>query len=173
MSNPYLEKVAANAYKRYLASKGQNVSGISNQSLLAAAPSSKSKGAFTGMSSKANKMGVMPSVKPSVMSRVNQATGRGPTLSVTGSPLSMGAKARMAGLNESGKTLGDALKAHAMSKQTTSVASGGVKGILGKAIGFAKKNPLLTAGAALAGGALAGSAMSRKSQPSYEQMQGY
>ena len=170
MSNIYLEKVAmlglmekeaANAYKRYLASKGQDVTGISNQSLVAAIPAAKKPGAFSTMSQKANKAGVMPSAKPSVASRVNRAIAGGPSLSA-------GAAARQATLKTTGQSLNSALQQHAAGKAfAAKTAPVGAKGLLGKAMGLARRHPIAAAsGGALLAGVAAGRLSSSNSSTS-------
>lgn len=169
MTNIYLEKVAqlglmekeaANAYKRFLASKGQDVAGISNQSLVAAIPAAKKPGTFSAMSQKANKAGVMPSAKPSITSRVNRAIAGGPSLSP-------GAAARQAAMKTTGQSLNSALQQHAASKAfAAKTAPGGAKGLLGKAMGLARRHPIAAAaGGALLAGVAAGRMSSGNSSP--------
>ena len=162
MQNIYLEKIAANAYKRHLAGKGVNVEGISNQSLMAAAPASRSAGSFTKMDQAANRIGkksipgFKPMPKPSLASRVNKAVGIGPVMKTTGSVISEGALKRHDALHAQGKTLRDALHAYVSAKQKAqAAASSGVKGILGKATGLAKKHPLAVGAGAVGAGAVA------------------
>lgn len=197
MTNKYLEKLAAdyslqkeagNAYKNFLASKGRDVSGISNSSLVSAIPGAKKPGSFSTMSNKANKAGVMPSAKMSPTARVKALAGRGTPLSNTvnhgfksqvraatgvGLGLSSGAAARAKDMATRGESLGTALKNHIASKQTAAPAAvGGVKGYLNKAIGFAKAHPKgLALGAAGAVGGLAlASRMGKSQEPQYQGM---
>lgn len=161
--NTYLEKIAANAYKAHLASKGVNVSGISNASLLAAGVPSKPKGTFSNMDNAANRIGkksipgFKPMPKPSISSRINSAAGIGPVMKTTGNAISEGALSRRATMAAQGTTLKDALHAHVSAKQAAGTAAqSGARGLLGKAVGLAKKHPL--AAAAVGGVAAAGAA---------------
>ena len=156
--NKYLVKVA-NRLKDHLKEKGQNVEGISSSSLNAKLPPSKDAGSFGGMSNKARKLGDDLTPKQGFASKFQKAIGQ--------TQGSAGAKARKEGLNQSGKTLNDALKSHAQARaaREVDVASKAGKGFLPKAIGFVKKNPLLASGGALASGLLAGKAFG-KSDPS-------
>ena len=166
--NQYLEKIAGNAYKNRLAAKGMNVEGISSQSLVSAIPAAKKPGSFGQMTQAANRIGKAANPKfnagpkPSLGSRVRQMAGVGPGISA-------GAQGKLTAMKTQGKTLGQTLQSHVAAKQAAGAAAqGGAKGILGKALGFAKKNPLMAAGGALAAGVGVGSMMGgRKSEPQY------
>lgn len=156
LANRYLEKVAANAYKSYLAGKGVDVAGISSGSLLAAAPKSPNVGTFGQFNQTANKIGLQanPSLK----------VPKGPSgFGVIGSGIKAPKQKRLDAIKASGGTLQEALQNSAAAKKAGS-------GILGKALGFAKKKPLLAAGGAVAAG-LAGAKLlsnhDNSSQPMY------
>lgn len=204
MTNKYLEKLAAdyslqkeagNAYKNFLASKGKDVSGISNSSLVAAIKTPKKPQGFNGfkaMTDRASRPGVMPSAKMSIATRAKALAGRGVPLSNTvnhgfkgqvraatgmGLGLSPGAATLKKNLAQSGQTLQSALQSHVAAKQAAPAAAAGglagtAKGYLNKAIGFAKAHPKgLALGAAGAVGGLAlASRMGKSQEPQYPGM---
>ena len=138
MANRYLEKVAANSYKNYLAGKGMDVAGISSGSLLAAAPKSVNAGTFGQFNQTANRIGLQadPLLK----------VPKGPSgFSIIGSGIKAPKQKRLESIKAGGGALQGALQSGVAAKKAGS-------GILGKALGFAKKKPLFAAGAALATG---------------------
>lgn len=176
MANRYLEKVAANAYKSYLASKGTDVAGISSGSLLAAAPKSTSAGSFSQFGRTANRISALanPGFKPppgpgkslGIGSRVKAPMAIKPTNASRLAAIKNSGGTAINGVTPKG-TLQGALQASAAKKVE---GAGMGRGLLGKALGFAKKNPLLAAGGAVAAG-LAGTKLlnnnDNSSQPMY------
>lgn len=143
MANRYLEKVAANAYKTFLAGKGVDVAGMSGAGLLAAAPKSVNTGTFSQFNQTANKIGLQASP--------NLKVPKGPRgFGMIGSGIKAPIRKRLDAIKASGGNLQGALQQGVAAKKAGS-------GLIGKALSFAKKKPLFAAGAALATG-LAGAA---------------
>jgi len=144
--NPYLEKIAANKYKQHLESKGMSfgdsrAGGASNASIMASHASTAPSNSFRTGGSKIipGKSGFMGLGKTS------------PTRISDG-------KIKVTGDSTLNKSLGKRLEDFKANKATiaANAEKTGVKGILGKAVGLIKRNPLTAAGAALGAGILAG-----------------
>jgi uncharacterized protein YcfJ len=152
--NPYLEKIAANKMKQYMIDTGQihshqfygpkgtKVNAPSNQSINAmyasTAPTSTYNAGGRTTTTKPGSKGILGIGKtPAVTTSVENTATR-----VTGDSLAGGVKSRM-------------------------VPKTGVKGLLGKAVGLMKRNPLATGAVALGAGMLAG----RSSKGSGDQYQ--
>lgn len=137
--NKYLEKIAANRGKEFLQGKGisfgdSRLGGASNASINAShfntAPSALfNTGDKITTPGRSGFLGLGKKPSTTINAGVTKATGD--TLA-------------------SGKTLGQRLAGYKTLKATQ--ASTTKPGILSKALGFVKKNPLLAAGGALAGG---------------------
>lgn len=170
-NNKYLEKLASmdkealSATKRYAAGIGMNVDGISSGSLVASLNESMDPGSFSRMNTKANQInkrvnpGYKATSKPSLRSRALRMMNGGKPV------MSREAANRLQDLKAHGVSVNDAVRAHAKAKAEAE-ASGTARGILRRARGFVKKNPMISAGLALGGGLLAGKAMSGNSQDS-------
>jgi len=143
LGNSYLEKIAANKHKQYLIDKGQ----IHSHQFYG--PNGSKVQAPTNESIKSIYSSTKPTSTFNTGGRVTTTTpGRGGFLGIGKTP------AVTTSIESSAtKVTGDTLAGGAKSRL---VRKTGVKGILGKAVGLIKRNPLTAAGAALGAGILAG-----------------
>lgn len=154
--NVYLEKVAANRQKAYLMSKGMDfgdsrAGGATNASISASQGSFAPSSSFnTGEKAVVQKRGFL---------------GLGPKKTVG---MADAGKTRITGdVLANQKPMAERLATSGIKSKAGAAEAGAGKGILNKALGFVKKNPLLAGGAAAVAGGVALGRMTKKDQPQY------
>lgn len=154
--NPFLEKIATNKMKQHLmADKSTTSSGLFGLGKKTTTTPGASFGdSRAGGASNASIMSSHANTAPSASYKSNGTHGKS---ILTGDS------------TVAGKSLGQRLEGFKVNKATAAAgaAKTGVKGILSKAVGLVKRNPLTAAGTALGAGLLAGR-MGKKSDPQYQ-----
>lgn len=161
--NQYLEKIAANRHKQYMQAKGMNFDGITNQSIRAAYGHGDMTGTYNAGDGKLGRKGGFMGIGSKVDPTKKTYTG---ATKVTGDSFA------------AGPNLQQRLKAHRTGKAQAAAAEAAkplsekARGLVSKALSFAKANPLKAAGGVLAAG-VAGKMMLGNSQPQYQSYNQY
>lgn len=160
MSNKYLEKVAANAFKSRMQAQGHDFTGMTN----AQVANNHRLGGSTGDSlGKGNLQDRLSTRKAGNFVPDNKTVQlpRGVVKQKTGGLFSKT-------VSKVESSTGGVTANSAMRTTVKPAAATGMKGLLGKGVSLIKKNPLLAAGGALVAGAVGHKAMSGSSNQQYQ-----